>query len=152
MLSPSVAGYTHPSVAWCHVCEGLTRPWSPAMEKKKKSRDFLDILPTLRLKYTQCTKAFCGAQRWTEPVACGGVGVGKLWWQSSERRYRPVKLNPPLAERCPGRVLDVKCSRSVKLFLHETQSIPPSSLRFGLIWSCQLRLKSLSLKAFLYHT
>lgn len=121
-------------------------------KKKKKSRDFLDILPTLRLKYTQCTKAFCGAQRWTEPVACGGVGVGKLWWQSSERRYRPVKLNPPLAERCPGRVLDVKCSRSVKLFLHETQSIPPSSLQFGLIWSCQLRLKSLSLKAFLYHT
>lgn len=150
MLSPSVAGYTHPSVAWCHVCKVLTRPWSPAMET---SRDFLDILPTLGLKYIQCTKAFCGAQRWTEPVVCVcGVEVGKLWWQSSERRYRPVKLNPPLEERCPGRVLDVKRSRSVKLFLRETQSIPPSSLWFGLIWSCQLSLKSLSLKAFLYHT
>lgn len=98
ILSPSVAGYTHPSVAWCHVCEVLTRPWSPAMEN---SRDFLDILPTLRLKYIQCTKAFCGAQRWTEPVVCvwcwsRETVMAELWAQvqASETKPSPGGMLP----------------------------------------------------------
>lgn len=163
MLSSRAACYMHPSYDVMSV-----RFNTAVVLSYGKSWDLLDSLPGLNQVYSHKAHRVHKGILWHPKVnrTCGVHGdvVGNRETVSSELwaqvQGSEIKLSPGGAPALSRAVpFDVKCSRSVKLFLHETQSIPPSSLQFSLVWSCHHSLKSFSLKSccypppctFLYH-
>lgn len=112
----------HASVCWMMSCLwGPTRLLSPAWGKLGHQCFMITCTPTKRIQRNRIL--WCLNVSWTCNVCvwvCVCGDTGGLWWSGTGRWNKTL----PWRDAAGAAVFNMKCSRSVQLFLPETQCIP----------------------------
>lgn len=112
-------------------------PVVPTMGKNRDTESSALWLHVVSLgEYRALQNLWCLNVSWTCDVCvwvCVAtmVEAGELWCSGTARWNKTL----PWRDAAGAGVFNMKCSRSVQLFLSETQSVLLSSLQSGLVWS-----------------